>query len=316
MSYNRNSYAGKIGDLGEDIVKKALERQGYEVTKITDEFVGSDASTVDFKVTQNGVLMFYAEVKTIHAGNFAPNTKNVPCYWLPTNCVKAYINFAVRTGEDVRLYVVDCEDGLIHYRSLHELEKPYPSEFGTFPRDKYGNYLGGDKHYYLREQFPVDNVLPIDDDDLEAYRELKANYAKSFKAYESLDVADLLMSPNETAIDILKHKRTNQLYVKAARLQSAIGYANSSVKKDSPLMKAADRLKLKWDRFNTQRLSGNDCYSTKAYYFKLVDVPKILAQYYEFNHRAKADSEQAQRNEAALKLREWFADTVIPKYAR
>lgn len=314
MSYNRNSYAGKIGDLGEAIVKKTLERQGFEVNKIQDEFIGGDASTVDFEVKQGGELIFYAEVKTIKTGECG--VEHAPCYHLPTNRLKAYLNFAVQKGQDVRLYVVDREDGMIHYQSLHELEKPYRTTFRNFPFDKYSNYYGGDWHYYHRDQFPVDNVFPIDDDDLEAFRELVANYTASFKAYETLDVVDLLMSPNKTAIDILKHRRDNQLYVKVARLYSAIGYENFSIKKDSPLMKAADWLKLEWYRFNARRLSGNDCFSTKPYCFKLADVPKILAQYYEFNRRAKADSEQVSRNENALKLRDWFLETVIPKFAK
>lgn len=312
MSYDKNSYAGSIGDLGEAIFKNALEQQGFEVNKIKGEFKGSNASVVDFTVRQDGEFLFYAEVKTIAKKN-PFGVEKAPCYGVPASRIDAYLNKGKNEGVDVRLYVVDPVDGVIRYESLFELEKPKYFDFRRFPEEKFSNYFGGFWRYYHQNSFPAGNTIPIAADALKNLRETAARYADNYKDFDTLETVDLLTAPNGTTIDVLKKDGDNKFYVKAARLHSAIGYSNTAMSEKSPLMKAATWLNVKWDRFNTRRLSGNEGYGTKAYYFNLADVPKILAQYVEFNAKADVVSIQAVRNKTALALRKYFLDTVIPK---
>ena len=60
----------------------------------------------------------------------------------------------------------------------------------------------------------------------------------------SLEIEDTLTTSNGTIIEILTLEGNTHLFIKAARLSSALGYANSSISINSPLMKAAERLKV------------------------------------------------------------------------
>lgn len=130
----------------------------------------------------------------------------------------------------------------------------------------------------------------------------------------SLEIEDTLTTSNGTIIEILTLEGNTHLFIKAARLSSALGYANSSISINSPLMKAAERLKVTWYRFPMQRLSGDAAHTKKAYYFDLADVPKILAKYCELHCNAKSGSRQALYNSEAQKLRDWFQSFVLPNY--
>lgn len=128
-------------------------------------------------------------------------------------------------------------------------------------------------------------------------------------------VDDILTAPNGINIEIITVAGDSRFFVKATRVSSAIGYQNPSITASAPIIKAADRLQVKYYRFPTQRLSGGDSYGSKAYYFAVEDVPKVLVQYCELHYKAKPATRQGRYNLAAQKLREWFQSTVLPKYA-
>ncbi len=119
-----------------------------------------------------------------------------------------------------------------------------------------------------------------------------------------------MTAPNGTNIDFLAVKDSSRIVCKVARVSSAIGYTDPSIGENSPLIEAARYLGVQWFRFETQRLSGNDSYGKKAYYFAVDDVPRVLTQYYEFNHRAAEGTQKHQRAQEAIKLRDWFLNIL------
>ena len=125
---------------------------------------------------------------------------------------------------------------------------------------------------------------------------------------------DILTAPNGTNIDILTVDGNKHFFVKVARVSTAVGYKNPSISPQSALIVAAKRLGVTCYRFETQRLSGGDSYGTKGYYFAVSDVPKVLIQYCELHYNAKSGTRQAQFNEAAKELCDWFRRNVTMQY--
>lgn len=164
----------------------------------------------------------------------------------------------------------------------------------------------------------VKNFLCYDNDD--GTFEYICGFARESKLKEQVQQnkfakpIDILTAPNGTNIDILTVDGNEHFFVKVARVSTAVGYKNPSISQQSPLIVAAKRFGITCYRFETQRLSGGDSYGTKGYYFAVSDVPKVLIQYCELHYNAKSGTRQAQFNEAAKELCDWFRRSVMMRY--
>lgn len=150
MSYDPNSLQVKKGALGEKIVRELLETLGCEVKKPADTFK-SGASIVDFDCGE-----FYVEVKTQIARPFGP--EKAPCYSFPTSRINAYKDY-----DPLELWIVDPESGFAYHEDLTELERPVYIDARLYPFDRRVENMGGDFHYWHRDQFSMRFPIPPDD---------------------------------------------------------------------------------------------------------------------------------------------------------
>lgn len=219
----------------------------------------------------------------------------------------------------VQLWIVDLAAGKIFIGNLsfekNSLENKQYIDCKEFPFDQETKF--GLMHYYHQKQFS--SVYDIDKASLKRLQNIDCNKPiinnEDLTREAFIKVDNILTAPNGINIDIVTVAGDSRFFVKAARVSSAIGYQNPSITVSSPIIKAANRLQVKYYRFPTQRLSGGDSYGSKAYYFAVEDVPKVLAQYCELHYKAKPATRQGRYNMEAQKLREWFQSTVLPKYS-
>ena len=317
MSYDPDSTEAKKGALGEEIVKKYLEDLGAIVTR-PDEY--GEKTLVDFLAMPKNGSSFasrYVEVKVRSAFPYAHG--QYLCYAFPAVKIDAYKKFASDKTLPVQLWIVDLAAGKIFIGNLsfekNSLENKQYIDCKEFPFDQETKF--GLMHYYHQKQFS--SVYDIDKASLKRLQNIDCNKPiinnEDLTREAFIKVDNILTAPNGINIDIVTVAGDSRFFVKAARVSSAIGYQNPSITVSSPIIKAADRLQVKYYRFPTRRLSGGDSYGSKAYYFAVEDVPKVLAQYCELHYKAKPATRQGRYNLAAQKLREWFQSTVLPKYS-
>lgn len=219
------------------------------------------------------------------------------------------------------------------FRDVEEYESaryPRPFNFGTVDGDDYtglpclspqGHFaiVGGDYWEDIDEEKTVEayrlarqerfehksqpQVSYVDDSTAE-YSELSDG---SFVSQNRLArVFCIMLAPDkETKIDICQVDGSTQLFVKIARISTAIGYKSPSISPTSPLVNIAKQMNIPTPRFFTKRLSGGESYNTKAYYLAIDDVPKILNRYCEIFCTTKKKA-QIKRNIAASELCHWF----------
>ena len=320
MSYDANSPEARKGALGEKIAKEILEDWGYSVTRADKH---GDKSLIDFLATTNHPnrpKQRYVEVKV---------RKNMPyahgqyfCYCFPVVQIETYEKFLKEKGVNGELWIVDPQECEVKVANLGFNLDTHPDTmlylenkryFGgkEFPFDQitqYGNY-----RFFHREQFSAVYHLTLEEiREFESLEQIVDEEDQTTRNEQVVTVADIVTAPDGTNLDILSLEDDCRLFVKVARVSTAIGYKDPSIGEHSPLITAASRLGVQWYRFPTQRLSGNDSYGKKAYYFNVEDVPKILAQYYEFNHKAKPDTRQFKYNQASIELRDWWVKTFPP----
>lgn len=231
--------------------------------------------------------------------------------------LRGYETISLEKGWAFELWVLDAYSGKVYAASLQDLRKPYKQ----FPFTETGR--GGTlKTRFSPEQFNLSFKIASTDKRLAALRELygisETVIIKQDNALVRQDQVatpvDLLTAPNGINIDILKvDTGSSKLFVKAARLYSAITGSDAAIKLNHPIIRAANAIKAKWYRLPILRLSGGENYGHKAFLFCLDDVQKILGQYVELNYKSK-DSKQQRHNQAAKELRNWFRNEVMPKY--
>ena len=173
-NYAPNSLATQKGTLGERIVKRHLEENGFEVRKPEDTFK-SGASIVDFAVSGNG-LKFFAEVKVQSA--FLYGVENAPCYSFPKSRIDAYTAYGKSHGKGVNMYVVDPVAAFVYFNDLFALESPRLIDARRFPFDKWNDKFGGFFHYWHREQFRY--KFAVNNDDLADLRKLFGISSRQF----------------------------------------------------------------------------------------------------------------------------------------
>lgn len=171
MTYTPDSLPAKKGAIGEKIVKEHLERElGCTITKPEDAFP-SGASIVDFDVHAGGERLFFAEVKVLSAFLFGP--EKAPCYSIPVAKINAYIDYANKHNEELRLFIVDETAGLIFSASLAYPNSTYATLMSmatidgrTYPLDIYVEAMGGLCRYFHQKQFDVEGKLTEEEKNL------------------------------------------------------------------------------------------------------------------------------------------------------
>lgn len=167
MCYDPNSLAVKKGALGEKIAKKCLEQlSGHALEKPNDTFT-SGASIVDF-VSHHANGDIYYEVKTQIA--YPYGIEKAMLYSFPTSRINAYKKYAEEHDVDIMLVIVDPSDGYIYEAPLDVLEELTTIDARQYPFDKYNEALGGEFHYWHREQFS--RLIEISPDELAELQKL------------------------------------------------------------------------------------------------------------------------------------------------
>lgn len=167
MSYDPNSLEAKKGTLGEAIIKKILEGRGWIIEKPADTFK-SGASIVDFYChSPDGTAGNFAEVKTQIA--YPYGIEKAFCYSFSTKQIEAYKEYARKHGV-LAMYIVDPEAGVVFGQDLAILEMPIKIDGREYPFDKCVEIMGGDFHYWHRNQF--NELCNIPEDDLAELRKL------------------------------------------------------------------------------------------------------------------------------------------------
>ena len=265
------------------------------------------------KVTKFGLMRFYHQKQFI--GGYEIKKEDLAH-------LRAVESAGVSFSNDETLWRnIDYGTGLVVEDLTHEAlaalralsndfgENKVEYAIGKFCNDHYDEFCSAVRGESI-EGLPLSKT----DNMIKALREiLTAEQTVADKDFVKVD--DILTAPNGINIDIVTAANDSRFFVKAARVSSAIGYKNPGITASSPIIKAADLLKVECHRFPTQRLSGGDSYGTKGYYFAAEDVPKVLAQYCELHYKAKQNTRQGKYNLAAQELRKWFQTIVLPKYS-
>lgn len=129
MSYNPNSSEARKGALGEQIVKKFLERDGWHVQK--PDGVSEDTPTqIDWLCTR-GKKICCVEVKTYK--KFLYSFNELPTFKIPLAKYEGYKAEAQKRGGSLELWFVNSEDGKIYRAASETLDKKFRRAGFDFP---------------------------------------------------------------------------------------------------------------------------------------------------------------------------------------
>ena len=119
MSYDPNSSEARKGALGEQIVKKILERDGWHVQK--PDGVSEDMAThIDWLCTRGDEIRC-VEVKTVK--KFSYSFVELPTFKIPLAKYDAYKAEAEKRGGVLELWFVNSEDARIYWATVEKLDK-------------------------------------------------------------------------------------------------------------------------------------------------------------------------------------------------
>ncbi|MBR1805275.1 MAG: hypothetical protein IJ774_02685 [Selenomonadaceae bacterium] len=119
MSYDPNSSEARKGALGEQIVKKILERDGWHVQK--PDGVSEDTAThIDWLCTRGDEIRC-VEVKTVK--KFLYSFVELPTFKIPLAKYDAYKAEAEKRGGVLELWFVSSEDAKIYWATVEKLDK-------------------------------------------------------------------------------------------------------------------------------------------------------------------------------------------------
>lgn len=129
MSYDSNSAQARKGALGEQIVKKILERDGWFVQK-TDGVSADTPTNIDWLCTRGDEIRC-VEVKTLK--KFLYSSVALPTFKIPFAKYNAYKLEAEKRGGQLELWFVSSEDGEIYFASSETLDKKFRRADFDFP---------------------------------------------------------------------------------------------------------------------------------------------------------------------------------------
>lgn len=200
--------AYRKGLIGEEIVKKCLERLNVTVCRPNDT-APSGASVVDFFVKANGEYLYsyYVEVKVKSPVPYAYG--RFLTYMFPKTQIELYKRYAKEKDSHIDIYIVDEQRENIYIGSINDcpgIEDPLRIEDKTFPLDVEQSNGQGMYRVYSVEQFYEGGK--IDFNDLERLASIKFSDAdkKIFKplAISVPDIStDELLAESHAAVSKL-----------------------------------------------------------------------------------------------------------------
>lgn len=224
------------GLIGEEIVKKHLEKFGHVVSR-PDDTAKSGASVVDFVVEQitkyeNGEkdewsYVSLAEVKVKSPSSYSYGRFKV--YMFPKTQIELYKRYAEKKDLSLSLYIVDEKRENIYHGFINDspsIEYPLRIEDKTFPFDlEQSNGLGMFRVYSI-EQF--DEAYKIDFTDLERLRSIKTSNSdkKIFKplqdSHKDISDDDLVKESSSVVLKYLDIKLPEDIPSKNKRLSEFV----------------------------------------------------------------------------------------------
>lgn len=129
MSYDPNSPQARKGALGEQIVKRLLEKFGCTVER-PDGMPEDSATLIDWHAWGASGLVC-VEVKTIK--KFPYSHIKIPTFKIPLAKYEAYKREAQERGGELELYFVSSEDGKIYASNARVLDEGYREGGFEFP---------------------------------------------------------------------------------------------------------------------------------------------------------------------------------------
>lgn len=301
MSYDPTTPAARKGKLGEQIVKRLLEKFGCTVER-PDGMPEDSATAIDWLVWENGGLVC-VEVKTIK--KFMYSHIPISTFKIPLAKYECYKREAQERGAELELYFVSSEDGRIYAANARILDEGYREGGFEFPVTVEMKDNDPDICFCL-DQFTY--KWSIEPEDLEALREIDAEFQssgvsvvpKSVQA-STAPVQELssrcFVAPNGTELEFCPFER--DMYVSARKFKAALGYSNSWDEKG--FVEQAAR---------SAQVAPSSRDETK--YLRAHDIPKLLDAFIQLTSTAKVGTSKYSRSEAAMELKAWFNETVMP----
>lgn len=296
MSYDANSPQARKGALGEQIVKKLLERQGYDVEK-PDGVSETTPTRIDWVAYNDTGEFFCVEVKT--QKKFPYSFDAIPTFKIPLSKYEGYKDEAEERGGILKLCFVSSEDGKIYCALGTTLDAPY--RFGGFEFPVQVALKDGDPEIcFCVDQFV--QAWDIDEDDLAALRAIDAEICSAAQAVKS-DEVQVFTAPNGAIIPVLE--LDGEFYVQGRILKQAIGFDGVGWQ-DGSLEQAARQSGARITAVSS--VGGKD-----SVHLDVRDIPDVLKKFIEATATPVMNTKKFRRNEAAKELLTWFNETVIPK---
>ena len=301
MSYDPTTPGARKGKLGEQIVKKLIERFGCTVEK--PDGVDEDAPTaIDWLAWSNGGLTC-VEVKTVK--KFMYSHIPIPTFKIPLAKYECYKREAQERGGELELYFVSSEDGRIYAANARVLDEGYREGGFEFPVTV--AFKDGDPDIcFCLDQFTY--KWSIDPEDIAALRAIDAEFQSSSVsvvngppqeenaqalAFEPAQASRCFIAPNGTEMEFCPFER--DMYVWTRKFKAALGYSNSWDEKGF-VEQAAQKA-------GVEPLNNQLCAR---------DIPKILDAFIQKTSTAKIGTSKHSRSENARELNAWFKTTVMP----
>lgn len=320
MSYDPTTPAARKGKLGEQIVKRLLEKFGCTVER-PDGMPENSATAIDWLVWENGGLVC-VEVKTIK--KFMYSHIPIPTFKIPLAKYECYKREAQERGAELELYFVSSEDGRIYAANARILDEGYREGGFEFPVTVEMKDNDPDICFCL-DQFTY--KWSIEPEDLEALRAIDAEFQSNGVSALSEPVQTMAQaradtepaqkpvqelssrwftSPNGTELEFCPFESdlragctSPDMYVATRKFKAALGYSNSWDEKGFVEQAAKSAQVEPFSREETKYLLARD-------------IPKLLDAFIQMTSTAKVGTSKYRRSEAAMELKAWFNETVMP----
>ena len=288
MGYDANSPQARKGALGEQIVKRLLERLGYEVEK-PDGVSETTPTRLDWVAYNEYGEYLCVEVKT--QKKFPYSFDAIPTFKIPLSKYNGYKAEADERGGDLKLCFVSSEDGKIYSALSSTLDAPYRCGGFEFPVQV--ALKDGDLEIcFCADQFT--QAWDIEEDDLKALRTIDTELNGSAQDFDlASEEMKRFVAPNGSPLEFCRSEGDFVIYTR--RFKAALGYNNSWCEGGFIEQAATDA--------GVVPVNNN---------LRASDIPKLLDAFIKKTSAAKIGTRKQDRAQAARELLTWFNSTVIP----
>lgn len=292
MSYDANSPQARKGALGEQIVKRLFERQGFDVQK-PDGVPETTPTHLDWVAYNDDESeIFCIEVKT--QKKFPYSFDAIDTFKIPLSKYEGYKDEAEERGGLLKMCFVSSEDGKIYCALSSTLDAPYRKGGFEFPVTV--SISGDPEICFCIDQFV--QVWDIDEDDLDALREIDAEMSIAAVDAKPEEV-HIFTAPNGPLIQVLEVD--GEFYVNVRHLRNAIGYKGNTWNEDGYFETAIIAPEIRTLLIDSKM------------YLDVRDVPDVLKTFVKTTATPLMNTQKFKRNETAKDLIAWFNEAVIPK---